>query len=293
MRQIITLTVIFGYILMILPTLSFGGPTAATVRRAQEALKAYGIGPGPIDGIMGSQTRKAIMIFQAENMLEETGILDKETQDKLVIAVRYPPSNIDESDSPVSPPKIVPMKTNGGDNLSPESPEISPSTALMKDETSKESVESSSKTVAEKENPFKPHLSRTAIIRIAVLAGFSLAALRPIGWGILTGISLISSALMFRLIGTHLNSPFYFVFAVVYSTPMLFHLISKSWDIALVFTVCLGMPVIVISKYAIGSDWVIATCSGLVVMTLLPLAYQRIFTKSRFRQPDGILYYRF
>ena len=147
-----------------------------------------------------------------------------------------------------SPKKIVLMKTHDGENLSPEAPEIFPSTALMKDETSTESVKSSSETVDEKENPFKPHLSRTAIIIIAMLAGFSLAALRPIGWGILTGISLISSALMFRLIGTHLNSPFYFVFAVVYSTPMLFHLISKSWDIALVFTVCLGMPVIMISK---------------------------------------------
>ena len=59
----------------------------------------------------------------------------------------------------------------------------------MKDETSTKSVESTSETVAEKENPFEPHLSRTAIIRIAVLAGLSLAALRPVGWGILPGFS--------------------------------------------------------------------------------------------------------
>ena len=293
MRLGTTLTILLGYILIIFPTLSLGGPTADTVKRAQEALKSYGIDPGPIDGIIGSRTRKAIMIFQAENMLDETGILDTETQEKLGISVRYPPTNIDESSPLVSPPAIEPMETYAGENLPPGSPEISPSTAFEKDVTLTESVESTSETVAENENPFEHHLSRAAIIRIAVLAGLGLAALRPVGWGVLTGISLILSALMFHWLKSHLNSPVYIVFVVVYTTPMMFHLIFESWDMALVFAVCLGLPVILISKYALGSDWFTATCSGLAVMTLLPVAYRRIFSKRRYRPPYGIFYYRF
>jgi hypothetical protein len=55
------------------------------VRLAQEALKNQGHDPGPIDGIMGSQTRQALREFQSTNGLKQTGRLDSQTKQKLNI----------------------------------------------------------------------------------------------------------------------------------------------------------------------------------------------------------------
>jgi hypothetical protein len=55
------------------------------VRLAQEALKNQGHDPGPVDGIMGSQTRRAIREFQSANGLKQTGRLDARTKEKLNI----------------------------------------------------------------------------------------------------------------------------------------------------------------------------------------------------------------
>jgi peptidoglycan hydrolase-like protein with peptidoglycan-binding domain len=55
------------------------------VRQAQEALKNQGHNPGPIDGVMGSQTRQALREFQSKNGLKQTGTLDAETKQKLNI----------------------------------------------------------------------------------------------------------------------------------------------------------------------------------------------------------------
>src|SRR4029434_1830952 len=45
---------------------------AQDVRQAQEALKNQGHDPGPIDGVIGSQTRQALRDFQSKNGLRQT-----------------------------------------------------------------------------------------------------------------------------------------------------------------------------------------------------------------------------
>jgi murein L,D-transpeptidase YcbB/YkuD len=55
------------------------------IRQAQEALKSQGHDPGPIDGVMGPQTRQALRAFQSSNGLKQTGMLDAETKQKLNI----------------------------------------------------------------------------------------------------------------------------------------------------------------------------------------------------------------
>jgi len=52
-------------------------------REVQEALKAKGNDPGPIDGRMGPKTRAALKAFQESNGLKATGQLDNETAEKL------------------------------------------------------------------------------------------------------------------------------------------------------------------------------------------------------------------
>ena len=49
----------------------------------QEAVKAKGNDPGPIDGRMGPKTRAALKAFQETNGLKATGQLDNETAEKL------------------------------------------------------------------------------------------------------------------------------------------------------------------------------------------------------------------
>jgi len=53
------------------------------IKKVQEALRDKGYDPGPIDGVMGSQTRKAISQYQKSENLPVTGHLDGETAGKL------------------------------------------------------------------------------------------------------------------------------------------------------------------------------------------------------------------
>lgn len=53
------------------------------IRMVQLTLKDSGFDPGPIDGILGPKTRKAIKTFQIKNELEPTGELDKQTMNQL------------------------------------------------------------------------------------------------------------------------------------------------------------------------------------------------------------------
>lgn len=57
--------------------------SADEIRRAEEALKAKGLNPGPIDGKMDSQTQEALREFQKQNNLTVTGSLDQQTAEKL------------------------------------------------------------------------------------------------------------------------------------------------------------------------------------------------------------------
>jgi peptidoglycan hydrolase-like protein with peptidoglycan-binding domain len=53
------------------------------IKKVQETLRDKGFDPGPIDGVMGSQTRQAISQYQKSENLPVTGHLDGETAGKL------------------------------------------------------------------------------------------------------------------------------------------------------------------------------------------------------------------
>jgi peptidoglycan hydrolase-like protein with peptidoglycan-binding domain len=55
-------------------------------QKLQEALKAKGHDPGPIDGIMGPKTRAALRAFQEASGIKATGKLDDQTAEKLGVA---------------------------------------------------------------------------------------------------------------------------------------------------------------------------------------------------------------
>ena len=53
------------------------------IKKVQETLRDKGFDPGPIDGVMGSQTRKAIRQYQKSENLPVTGHIDADTAGKL------------------------------------------------------------------------------------------------------------------------------------------------------------------------------------------------------------------
>jgi hypothetical protein len=58
-----------------------------SLRTAQAALQYLGMDPGPIDGIRGRRTFSALIRFQEEEGLGETGLLDQDTLERLVAKV--------------------------------------------------------------------------------------------------------------------------------------------------------------------------------------------------------------
>ncbi len=68
------------------------GPSASDVQAAQEALKAKGIDPGPVDGVMGPKTQAAVSDFQRQEGLKVTGQLDRATRTRLLSGSSSSPS---------------------------------------------------------------------------------------------------------------------------------------------------------------------------------------------------------
>ena len=56
----------------------------ATVRQAQQQLKAQGLYHGPIDGVLSADTKTAISQFQQKNGLAQTAMLDQPTLNHLI-----------------------------------------------------------------------------------------------------------------------------------------------------------------------------------------------------------------
>ena len=55
----------------------------AEIVKVQQALKAKGHDPGPVDGIFGPSTRAALQAFQKSEGLDPSGRLDRDTLEKL------------------------------------------------------------------------------------------------------------------------------------------------------------------------------------------------------------------
>ena len=62
------------------------------IREAQQALKAEGFDPGPIDGRLGPQTKAALSEYQTKENLKVTGRLDSQTKKRLAGAPAASPA---------------------------------------------------------------------------------------------------------------------------------------------------------------------------------------------------------
>jgi murein L,D-transpeptidase YcbB/YkuD len=71
--------------------------TVDMVRRSQSSLQERGYNTGASDGVIGSRTKSAIMDFQKENSLKQTGSLNRETLERLNINSDYNIKTYDSS----------------------------------------------------------------------------------------------------------------------------------------------------------------------------------------------------
>ena len=78
------------------------GRAQGDVRAAQQALRARGFDPGPVDGVMGPRTSAAVREFQQKENLTVTGQLDAETRSRLVASGGSPAAS-PASESGASP----------------------------------------------------------------------------------------------------------------------------------------------------------------------------------------------
>ncbi len=90
------------------------GVTADNIKKAKEALKAKGLNPGPMDGVLDGKTQQALRDFQKANKLPVTGNLDPQTAEKLGVTLNEKGS-IPQRGPGSSMPKSSDMPKGKGD----------------------------------------------------------------------------------------------------------------------------------------------------------------------------------
>ena len=89
----------------------------ARIEQVQRTLKDSGHDPGPIDGVIGSQTAAALRAYQREHGLRETGRLDDATWTKLGGRAK-PSSNSTQTGGDTKPSAVDPAEgTKTGANV--------------------------------------------------------------------------------------------------------------------------------------------------------------------------------
>ena len=97
--------------------------SSAEVRDIQQKLQADNLYSGKIDGMLGSQTRRAIADYQKQNGLHVTANLDRQTRDSLLgtAGTATPPvPTIRMTPAPSQGGANIPAANQGGTNTQPE-----------------------------------------------------------------------------------------------------------------------------------------------------------------------------
>ncbi|MFQ5329137.1 MAG: peptidoglycan-binding protein [Thermodesulfobacteriota bacterium] len=82
-RRAILLALLLVASFIVLPGQATARDGSPTIHETQKRLKSSGFNPGPIDGLWGGRTERALTSFQKESGLPVTGRLDRATRKKL------------------------------------------------------------------------------------------------------------------------------------------------------------------------------------------------------------------
>ena len=96
-------------VLCIWPLSAYPGQplTPAQIQQAQARLKALGLDPGPVDGVLGAQTEAALRAYQQQRGLPVSGQLDAATLQAL-LATGAGPEAVQEAQTPRAVPQERP-----------------------------------------------------------------------------------------------------------------------------------------------------------------------------------------
>lgn len=109
-KYIITrIFMIFLSCFILLSTMNMAQAANENVQKVQQILKDLGYQPGPVDGLFGANTRRAIVRYQEDNNLPKTGQIDKATAKALGVEIFIPkkkksPSTLVEAPVPYIAP---------------------------------------------------------------------------------------------------------------------------------------------------------------------------------------------
>jgi len=103
------------------------GATGERVRTLQAALSQLGYAVGPVDGVFGPATRRAVLAFQDEHELPVTGAVDPATQAALDAALAPVPEPSPAEQPPAEQPSVEqPVEAQPSETQAPESVETAP-----------------------------------------------------------------------------------------------------------------------------------------------------------------------
>jgi peptidoglycan hydrolase-like protein with peptidoglycan-binding domain len=98
---------VFGILCVVLWPVVSAMPADWRIGQAQDRLRAIGLDPGPLDGVLGPRTSEALRRFQSSVGLPVTGTLDEATRQALLQTERLPERL--EGKPPVTP-KVPPSR---------------------------------------------------------------------------------------------------------------------------------------------------------------------------------------
>jgi peptidoglycan hydrolase-like protein with peptidoglycan-binding domain len=88
--RMVVASLMTGLLALVLSPLACASKSRDDIQKAQQALAEKGYNPGPIDGVMGHQTRQAIGQYQKAENLPVTNHLNDTTADRLGVPRESP-----------------------------------------------------------------------------------------------------------------------------------------------------------------------------------------------------------
>lgn len=96
-----------------------GEATASEIKQAQQQLKSQGLYNGPIDGVLGPDTKTALSKFQQSNGLPQTASLDQATRARLMNGEGGATSGVGSTTAPSSSSSSMSGPSAGSTTSSP------------------------------------------------------------------------------------------------------------------------------------------------------------------------------
>jgi len=254
----------FAFFLSAFSSAVFAAGPQSDIRHVQESLKNAGLDPGPIDGIFGSQSMAALRQYQSQHSLPVTGLPNEATLKALGVYTKTQ-----------ARPSAVALPS--GSAPSPTPPELGAKDAVTKqaavqkpDEPARSVVEQAARQ-GSSSDAMSPVSSgdwaRLVLLSLLIFGGFRLA-------DSLLGLSVgaFLAFLMHEFVGWPWVWSIEIGMSICFVLPTLAAMALKSVSALIGLVLILGVPILLLSRFAFQFGWVAAIVDSLVISILAPRA---------------------